>query len=160
MLITLASSVAFSQQALPTGWRKPTPAEASGAWRRESPTKFLVVKGDFDGDGKADTAEILINESAGRFALFVRLASTGKYQTLGESYDVKELDRFGIDLVKPGKYETACGKGYDDSFCAHGEPDFLELPHPGIDFIYTESADSIFYWDPSTKTFREIQMSD
>jgi hypothetical protein len=158
--MALPSSTAFPQQTLPSGWRKPTLAEAGGAWRKKSPTKFLVVKGDFDGDGKVDTAELLVDESAGRFALFVRLASTEKWHMLGEPYDVKTLDRFGIDLVKPGKYETACGKGYDDSFCAHGEPDFLELSHAAIDFIYTESADSIFYWEPRTKTFRNVQMSD
>jgi hypothetical protein len=160
LLLALTSSAAFSQQALPTGWRKPTLVEASGAWRKKSPTKFLVVRGDFDGDGKADTAEILISESAGQFALFAKLAATEKWQMLGEASDIKALDRFGIDLVKPGKYETACGKGYDDSFCAHGEPDFLNLPHAAIDFIYTKSYDIIFYWESNTKTFREIQMSD
>jgi hypothetical protein len=158
--MVLTSSAAFPQQTLPAGWRKPTLAEASGTWRKKSPTKFLIVRGDFDGDGKADTAEILVSESAPQFALFIKRAATDKWQMLGEAYDVKALDRFGIDLVKPGKYETACGKGYDDSFCAHGEPDFLNLSHPAIDFIYTESSDSIFYWEPSTKTFREIQMSD
>jgi hypothetical protein len=158
--MVLTSSAAFPQQTLPAGWRKPTLAESSGAWRKKSPTKFLVVRGDFDGDGKADTAEILISESVAQFAFFVKLAATEKWQMLGEASDVKVLDRFGVDLVKPGKYETACGKGYDDSFCAHGEPDFLHLSHPAIDFIYTESSDSIFYWEASTKTFREIQMSD
>jgi hypothetical protein len=159
-MMALTSSAAFSRQTLPAGWRKPTLAEARAAWRKKSPTKFLIVEGDFDGDGKADTAELLINESAGRFALFVRLAASEKWRMLGEPYDVKALGRFGIDLVKPGEYETACGKGYDDSFCAYGEPDFLHLSHPAIDFIFTESSDSIFYREPSTKTFREIQMSD
>jgi hypothetical protein len=160
LLLALTSSAALPQLSLPAGWRKPTLAEARGAWRRKSPTKFLVVSGDFDGDGKVDTAEILISDSAAQFALFVKLAAAEKWQMLGEASDVKALDRFGIDLVKPGKYETACGKGYDDSFCAHGEPDFLTLSHPAIEVIYTESADSIFYWEPSTKAFREIQMSD
>jgi hypothetical protein len=52
------------------------------------------------------------------------------------------------------------GKGYDQSFCAHGEPDFLELSTSGVDFFETESADIIFYWDSKEKKFREIQMSD
>jgi len=79
---------------------------------------------------------------------------------LGDTGNLGDLGRFAIDLVKPGRYETACGKGYDDSFCAHGEPDYLVLSRPAIDFIYTESADSIFYWGEKTKEFRKIAMSD
>lgn len=159
LLIALASSSALAQ-ALPTGWRRANPAEKASCWRRKSPTRFFRVEGDFDGDGKADVAELLINPVEKKFALFVTLASTQHWQMLGEPFDLADLDRFAIDLVKPGKYETACGKGYDDSFCAHGEPDYLDLSHPAIDFIYTESADSIFYWHKKSASFREIAMSD
>jgi hypothetical protein len=158
-LIVLISSLASAQD-LPAGWRRANVVEKSSSWRKKSPTRFFLVEGDFDGDGKQDVAELLINPSTKKFAAFVRLASTQKWQMLGEPVDLGLLDRFAIDFVKPGKYETACGKGYDDSFCAHGEPDYLILSHPAIDFIYTESADSIFYWDEKTKAFREIAMSD
>ena len=155
----LVSCSAFAQD-LPTGWRRVSTTEKSSSWRKKSPTRFFRVKGDFDGDGRADIAELLINPAEKKFAVFVNRASTQEWQMLGELGDLASLDRFAIDLVKPGRYETACGKGYDDSFCAHGEPDYLVLLHPAIDFIYTESADSIFYWDEKTKGFREIAMSD
>ncbi len=160
VLLTVLLCSATLAQDLPAGWRTANAVEKSPAWRKKSPTKFFRVEGDFDGDGKSDIAELLVNSTEKKFALFVKLASTAKWQKLGDAGDLGSLDRFGIDLVKPGKYETACGKGYDDSFCAHGEPDYLVLSHPAIDFIYTESADSIFYWDEKTKTFREIAMSD
>jgi hypothetical protein len=147
-------------QALPEGWRRANAVEKSSTWRRKSPTRFFHVEGDFDGDGKSDVAELLINPKQKQFCVFVKLASFPTWQMLGDPGDLGSLDRFAIDLVKPGKYETACGKGYDDSFCAHGEPDYLVLSRPAIDFIYTESADSIFYWDHKTKAFREIAMSD
>lgn len=155
----LLCSVAVAQD-LPAGWRRANASEKSPAWRRKSPTRFFRVDGDFDGDGKTDVAELLINPGEKKFAIFVKLVSTQKWQMLGEPGDLGVLDRFAIDFVKPGKYETACGKGYDDSFCPHAEPDYLVLSHPAIDFIYTESADSIFYWDRKTKAFREIAMSD
>jgi hypothetical protein len=155
----LTSSAGFAQD-LPEGWRRANTVEKSSAWRRKSASRFFRVEGDFDGDGRTDTAELLINTSQEKFAVFVKLASVRKWQMLGEPGDIGSLDRFAIDLVKPGKYETACGKGYDDSFCAHGEPDYLILSHPAVDFIYTESADSIFYWDKKAKEFREIAMSD
>jgi hypothetical protein len=156
---TLLAHAAFTQD-LPTGWRVANTAERSSSWRKKSPTRFLRVEGDFDGDGKSDTAEILINSAKNQFAVFVNLAAKHQWQILVEPVDLASLDRFAIAIVKPGRYETACGKGYDDSFCAQGEPDYLVLAHPAINFIYTESSDSIFYWDGKTKSFREIAMSD
>ncbi len=137
-----------------------TAAETSDGWRHKSPTRFLKVKGDFDGDGKSDVAEILINPSSSQFALFVKLSWTGEWQLVGKPYDEKSLDRFGIDYVKPGKYETACGKGYGDYACAHGEPESLKLSTAAIDIFYTESSDSIVYWDAAIKAFREVLISD
>ena len=158
--IMLTVSPVFGQGIFPNGWRRITQAEAADDWRQKSRTRYLLVKGDFDGDGKSDTAELLLNPSANQFALFVKLASSAKWQMLGEPFDVKVLDRFGIDLVKPGKYQTACGKGYGDYACAHGEPNFLLLSAPGIDLFYTESLDSIFYWDRKSGKFVEVLMSD
>jgi hypothetical protein len=154
------ADVAISQESLPPGWRKPTATEANGAWRKKGPARFLVVKADFDGDGATDVAELLINGTKKQFALFVMLGSSRKWQMLGEPSGMEYLDRFGIDLVKPGKYETACGKGYGDYACAHGEPDSLNLSRPAIDFFYTESSDSIVFWEPNTKSFHKVLMSD
>jgi hypothetical protein len=159
LLSVLTVGLVVAQQ-LPTDWRRPTSAEAEHEWRQKSQKRFLVVRGDFDSDGKPDAAELLVNASGSQFALFVRLASTGKWQSVNEPIDIKSFDRFGIDLVKPGKYKTACGKGYGDYACAHGEPDVLKLSAPAIDLFYTESSDSIFYWDQSSKAFRQILMSD
>jgi hypothetical protein len=153
--------IAFAQaQRVPEGWRQPTASEATESWRRKSATKYLVVRGDFDGDGKPDTALLLVNGAGSKFALFILLASDRHWQQVGEENDVKLLDSMGISLVKPGRYETACGKGYDDSFCAHGEPDYLKLSKPAVDMFVQESADSIVYWDSKAKQFRDIQMSD
>lgn len=157
--LTVLSGLAVVQE-LPSGWRRPTPTETSGAWRQNNRTRFLVVKGDFDGDGKPDTAELLVKPSSKQFALFVRLSSTEKWQLVGEPADIKLLGHFGIDLVKPGEYKTACGKGYGGDACAHGEPKVLKLSTSAIDFLYAESSDGIFYWDAGAKTFREILMSD
>lgn len=157
--VMFLAAIALAQD-LPAGWRRGNTVERSASWRKKSPNRFFRVEGDFDGDGKSDIAELLVNPKEKKFAIFVRLASAQTWQMLGEPGDLGDLDRFAIDFVKPGRYETACGKGYDDSFCAHGEPDYLVLKNPAIDFIYTESADSIFYWDTRKNAFREIAMSD
>jgi hypothetical protein len=160
LVVTFASCFAFAQGTLPSGWRKPSPVETSSDWRKKSPTRFRSIKADFDGDGKPDVAELLVSPSDKQFAFFVKLGSTEKWQMLGKPYDLTSLDRFGIDVVKPGKYETACGKGYGDYACAHGEPDYLKLSKSAIDIFYTESSDSIFYWDTTAQEFREVLMSD
>jgi hypothetical protein len=157
-LLTL-SALAVAQD-LPAGWRRPTKAEASGDWRQKSRTRFLVVNGDFDGDSKPDVAELLVNPAAKRFALFVKLGSTGRWHRVGDESEMDWLSGMGIKVVKPGSYETACGKGYEEDFCAHGEPKHLKISTDAIDLFKEESADSIAYWDQKRQAFRFIQMSD
>lgn len=70
------------------------------------------------------------------------------------------LVSMGIKHVKPGRYETACGKGYGEEFCVHGVPKFLKISADAIDVFKQESADSIVYWDQKLNTFRFVQMSD
>ena len=64
----------------------------------------------------------------------------------------------GIALVKPGRYEAACGKGYFD--CKPGEPEILRLKRPAIEFFKYESASSIFFWDSKSQKFRQVWTSD
>jgi hypothetical protein len=128
ILIAVLFSAAAVPQDLPQGWRRPTTSEVSDKWRAKAPTRFVTVKADFDGDGKADTAELLVNPSRHRFAVFVKLGSNETWQRIGDEIEVKWLGEMGINIAKPGKYETACGKGYDDSFCAHSEPNYLTPP--------------------------------
>jgi hypothetical protein len=161
LLLTVCLCPCFAQGSLPVGWRKPVPSEVPGAWRKKSPTQFLVAKGDFDGDGKDDIAEILVDLPGKHFGLFVKLAAAGEWQPLDAGQgDVKDLAEFGISPAKPGKYKTACGKGYGDYACSHGEPELLELSRSAVDYFYNESSDFIFYWDISANRFVKIQMSD
>ncbi len=68
------------------------------------------------------------------------------------------IETFGIELTKPGTYETACGKGYWE--CKKGEPEKLRLERPGIDFFKYESANSYFIWNDGKKKFDRIWISD
>ncbi len=148
---------AFAQEKLPEGWRKPMPSEANEAWRRKSRTGFLVVRGDFDGDGKQDVAELLVNDSGREFALFVRLSSQHEaWQSIHGGR--APLADFGIRLVRPGKRDTLCGD--DPSVCAPDTAKSLDLANSAIEFFTYGEASSIFYWDKTAKRFRAAPMGD
>jgi hypothetical protein len=155
MIVTLCP--AFAQNRLPSNWRKPTSAEAKGAWRNKSASRFLVVKGDFDGDGRDDLAELLISDSGRDFALFVRLSSQhDAWQSIhGGRAPVGD---FGIRLVRPGKRDTLCGD--DPSVCAPDAAKSLDLANSAIEFFTYGEASSIFYWDNTAKRFRAAPTGD
>lgn len=73
-------------------------------------------------------------------------------------FEVLWLDRMGIDVVRPGSYATACGKGYWE--CGPDETENLELQWPAINFFKIESAHSFYFYDPIRKAFRTMQISD
>jgi hypothetical protein len=64
----------------------------------------------------------------------------------------------GIDTVTTGDYKTACGKGYWE--CKKSEPEILNLKHVAINYFKFESANSFFYWDDKTGSFKRIWISD
>jgi hypothetical protein len=151
---TLALMLALS---LPAGWRRPANEEVDQDWRAKDAKRFLAIDGDFDGDAKKDSAEIVVAADGKSFAIVVDVSSAAQAVIL-EKGDIGSLARMGIALVKPGRYKTACGKGY--WACGVGEPEVLVLKKEAIDFFAEGSADVILYWDPQKKQFNRIQMSD
>ncbi len=152
--VLLLSCVAWAQGDLPHGWKVPAKAELRQAGDRD-----LVATADFDGDDKPDTAMILVDNAGRAAALFVFTTSTSHWLKV-ESGPLSEWQGLHIKTVKPGTYQTACGKGYGDYACAHGEPKKLVLKHSGVDLFLPESADVFFYWDTKTKSFKKVQITD
>jgi hypothetical protein len=52
----------------------------------------------------------------------------------------------GIAGVKPGQYETACGKGYWE--CGKDEPEKLSTKRDAVEFFKDESASSVYVYNP------------
>jgi hypothetical protein len=143
-----------------SGWRTPIQADLGASdWRKEDPNLYLIAKADFDGDGKKDTAQLLINDKENKMGLFVTLASErNESALLLETTDKNEIRNMGIKAVKPGQYKTACGKGYWK--CKKEEPEILNLKQSPIDFFLSEGANSYFIWDRKAKAFKRIWISD
>ena len=143
------------------GWRKPNNKELGDdySWRKDDINLYLTAKADFDGDDNEDEAFLLINNKENTIGLFVSLSSQGKKSVLLETIeDKKNIIGMGIKAAKPGKYKTACGKGYWD--CKKGEPAQLNLKMSAIDLFQYESANSFFVWNNKAKKFKRIWMSD
>ena len=161
--VLAASMITFAADSAtpPPVWRSPTTTETQGELRSKDPRAFLTVRADFDGDGIQDVAQLLVNTDGTKYSLFVFSSKLRKWLQTGlADGPIKQLPNFGIEKVVPGSYETACGKGYGDYTCAHGEPKTLKLLFPAIDYFYYESSDSVIFWGGKTGRFRSVLMSD
>jgi hypothetical protein len=166
-LITLLMLSAWSASAQsidpPQGWRYPTEADYRSSWadfRKDIPKPFHVLD-DFNGDTRTDEAWILIREKPAAWAVFVYLSdgqTGGSWRQVFRVDGDKEPQDFGITLAKPGRYKTACGKGYWE--CKKGEPEVLVLTRPAINYFRYESASSIVYWNSKTQRFTTVAISD
>ena len=165
-LLLATSSFAKDNVALPEGWRYPTIEELSDELlRKDSPTKFIKAIADFNGDGISDEAYLLKSTKSSGEGLLVRLSDKQKgFRWLvldttdwEKAYPKVNLS-MGIDIVKPGQYKTACGKGYFE--CKKDEPEVLKLTRPAIDYFRFESANSFFFWDCKTNSFNRVWISD
>jgi hypothetical protein len=145
----------------PQGYRFPTEADFSDSWqefRSKIPTPFRV-RADFNGDGRRDEAWIVLAEKGDGWALVAFLATAGSSpKTMLLEKGSGPAQRYGMAPVPPGKYRTACGKGYWE--CRPGEPEVLNLRLPTIEFCVYESACSIFWWDVNKGQFQRTQISD
>lgn len=150
-------------ESAPSGYRFPGEADYSGDWResRGAGRAPFVVRADFNSDGAPDEAWLLPASRSGTgWGLFAALGSAKgprRFVRL-EQGDRTKVQGFGISLVKPGQYKTACGKGY--WACERDEPAVLVLKSPAFEFFAFESASSIFWWDPRAGAFRRTWISD
>jgi hypothetical protein len=153
--------VAAPKDALPDGWERPIDADLAGPnlkFRQNKPQRFLRADGDFDGDGQADRAEILVNRQNRTFAVYAFASKLPAPIELADG-NITDVGRMGISAAKPGRTMTACGKGYDvgDPGCKKGVP-FIYTPFPSIEYFGFESGGSQFYWNGGK--FEHIRTSD
>jgi hypothetical protein len=158
--IALASVLALSVGGIasaqaptpPPGWVRPTDAELQGPdfkARASKPGKALAVQADFNGDGKQDSAELLIKRGSQTFALFAFLSGAPEPIQIVTS-KLEFLERMGIEIAPPGRYVTACSRGLDsaDPKCERGAKT-IDTKRPSISyFMFAGLADNL-YWNGS-----------
>ena len=154
---------ASASAAIPDGWRVPTANETTYdiPIREEDPNRYLLTEADFNGDGRVDVARILINDKKDKMALFVFLSgkATSTAILLTQMDDKSWVRRMGVEKLEPGKYQTACGRGYGTG-CPEDSPATIVLERPAIKYFQLESASYIFVWDEVSKSFKKVWMTD
>jgi hypothetical protein len=141
-----------SAQTPPPGWYRATDADLQGPdfkARASKPGKAIAVQADFNGDGKQDTAELLINRRQQSFALFAYLSGAAEPVQIVTS-KLEFLERMGVGIAPPGRYETACARGLDrgDPKCERGAKT-IDTKLPSISYFMFEGAADNLYWNGS-----------
>lgn len=163
LIWALMPIVCFSGELpLPDEWRMPTPSETMPRqeWRNEGPNRYLAIAADFNGDMIKDKSMLLVRKNGTGVALFAFVSQKdgSMKEYLLEKLSGQDIQTMGVSVAKPGKYKTACGKGYFD--CQEGEPEEIILRYPAIDYFKEEGANSFFYWDENRARFKRTWMSD
>ncbi|OGR05390.1 MAG: hypothetical protein A2511_00425 [Deltaproteobacteria bacterium RIFOXYD12_FULL_50_9] len=164
IILLIAITAHADEIAFPTDWRLPTDEESEKGmlkWRNKDSNRYLAAIADFNGDGKNDKALMLVNDKTNKMRLYVFLSyynNAIQAIILNEFEPKSWVSAMGVSVANPGKYETACGKGYFE--CGPNESEILELTRPAINFLKYESANSFFYWNDKTNNFLQVQMSD
>jgi hypothetical protein len=154
-------SGAIPESALPKGWINPDKSQVQGDLPRErDPSRYLVVRGDFDGNGLIDEAKLLIAKKGDRLALFAFLCRpSGKRDAILLTKEERPgyFGVVGIKKVRPGTYMTVCAELVN---CPEKEPKQVTLSYDGIEFFKFEGFAVFFYWDSLLRSFKVVFVAD
>jgi hypothetical protein len=149
-------------EVMPVGWRAATPADVDGVAARlhlaaadRFPGQQLSAIGDFDGDGRADRAAVLVDGTGVRLGVFVFRGAGGAAQKI-EDEPIDGLVNIGLDLQAAGTFPTACGKGAG----AKGAPcrPAITTKQASIAITHFEASQELVFW--TGKRFERAFLSD
>jgi hypothetical protein len=162
LLLFFLPNSTVKDQSPAEGWRFPNRSDYRSNWRRfrsDVPMPYHV-RADLNGDKIIDDAWILIPIRGKGLGLFVFIGQrSGKPRVVQLDYSENVAPQtMYLSEIEPGRYDTACGRGYWD--CSVGEPAVLRLVRPGIVYAMYGSASSVFYWDDQRKEFARVWLTD
>lgn len=93
------------------------------------------------------------------YGLFTLVSKGKKYESRKLLTSKDTIYQYtGLDLVNPGVYRTANGKGYGTY--DPNEPDSVIITHQAINYYKYECSSVYYYWDNTSNTFKEVWISD
>jgi hypothetical protein len=124
------------------------------------PTRYLSVEGNFEGEGKKEVILLLVRSDGSAFAPFIATENERGIIKLSqvEAASPREyLGKEGVKSARPGRYLTACDKGYD---CYPADKKTITLSFEGVEFFENEGPSRVIYFDPTRRAFTESWLSD
>jgi hypothetical protein len=135
----------------PEGWRYPETAKELASFEKrlknDPGNLFTIAKGDFDGNGYADAAAYLLNESTGQVALFVNMNfSDGADLNPYGNADKNTVIENGVMLYPPGEYVNSATKAK------------ITIENPAFVVIIFDTAANLVYWNSRYKEWVSIPL--
>lgn len=154
LCVVLVARVATAEVELPQGWRRPAAAQNEVCAEGADPYR---VQADFDGDGHADEARLLI-KAGSTLGLWIWMADRAPFLLFHWRGVADGHHPMGIALVAgPDSSETWCGRHGE---CFAGDTERVSWAHPSIGFYRCESSGRLIYWDGKRRSFRTALISD
>jgi hypothetical protein len=119
-----------------------------------------TAAGDFNGDGRTDSAAIFVNDATQTYAAVARIDTPqlrNRPILLRSAPLVDGYVNWSLDLAPPQRYDTYCGR---TDQCGPGEPAFINLRYDGLFLSQLGSASALVYWDPQRQRFSEVFLTD
>ncbi len=117
---------------------------------------FAPLKGDFDHDGRRDTAQIV--STGGQYVLRVTRGADLRHPITIHDYGKAKPTRAFVDVSVAGRFKTACGKGYYGTETGRCSRDWVTLRAGDLSFGHAESSDAVALWNG--KRFEVEWLSD
>lgn len=162
IFLLLSGTASFAtEQVPPKGWKYLGGKYLNDSWRQDDFSKFTVVTGDFNGDGTADEARLVINKNGSMVGIVVFLSQSTKspkMYLLKNKINKSKIAAIGIKKVSAGKYTTACGKGYWN--CKKNESSEIVVTSDAIEYFKYESASAYYIFNSNNNSFNKVWISD
>jgi hypothetical protein len=142
-------------------WRLLT-AEEEKARIGDSPSNSIdpaMIKADFNGDGRIDTALIAVRKSDQSRDLIVKMDDRIHVLVRSEVSGVSIGAEDGLGLAKPGHWDTICGNAFRElqgELCESEKyPKAVILRNPGLLRISSGEA-VLYFWNGKKKAFESL----
>ena len=132
-------------QPIREAWAAPTTADLGDidqGFRAESPERYLIAHGDFNGDGEQDRAAIVVRRASGEAAVLLYLAGRDQAPLVLNAFPSANISQLGIRTLKPGTHQPACARrgGADCDPATR-----ITIPNDGISLFISEGS-ATYYW--------------
>jgi len=157
--ILLLSLVGISLSAHAECWKSFPVDIGAQEWRASSKNHFVRAEGDFDGDGKMDLAELVVSCDGSRVVVILILGAeprNAKRQILTD-IPADQVQVYGVRSASASAYR---GVGKSGELGRDAPQEEITTTFDSVEVFKNEGVSSIFYWNPVSKKFCRLWISD